>query len=177
MLFIILLAIFIIWLILYIIGKFIKYSFVYEQSTLIEVPPNMLWPIMINHRREKDWRNNILEVVKMPNIDGLPVWKEIHRNKKEEFLLQTVVSDGTKFILERKLIDHNKYGGTTRYEVNEDELGSKLTLKHHGEVYTSHAKLKHILLPGTKKVFVQQYLSDVKQRAIHVREERDDQLE
>lgn len=164
------------WLILYVIARFIKYSFSYEQSIHIEVPPSMLWPIMINHAKEKDWRNNVLEVVKMPNIDGKAVWKEIHRNK-EVFMLQTLLSDTSQFTLERKIINHKKYGGTYYFQITEDEGGSRLTIKHEGEVYNAHAKLRHILFPRTKTNFVRQYLSDVKQRAIHVREERDGLLE
>lgn len=176
MFFIVLAFVFIVFLILYVIGKIITVSYSVEQSEYIEVPPSLLWTIMINHRSEKDWRNNLLESVKVDAIDGKPVWKEVRRNN-ESFLMQTVRSDASTFTLERRIVDHKKFGGGYRLEITEEDGASRLHMKHSNEVYRPISKMLYTLFPKLKYSFVKQYLADVKHRALHVREERDGILE
>lgn len=165
-----------IWLALFIIGKLKPLTYTYERSAYIEAPPSMLWSIIVNHRNEKDWRSNLFEVAKQQNENGMAVWKEIRRNN-DVVLLKTTRSDAANNILEREIINNKNYGGTFRYEISEDGEGSQLKIKHYSEVYKGTLKIKHLLLPSLKKQFVTIYLSDVKQRALFLREERDGLLE
>lgn len=176
MFFVVLAFIIIVLLILYVIGRLITVSYTVERSEFIEVPPSLLWTIIINHSSEKDWRNNLVESVKVTPVDGKPVWKEVRRNN-ETFLFQTVESDASTFTLERKIIDNQKFEGGYRLQINEEEGASRLHMKHSNEVYRPISKMLYTLFPTLKQSFVKQYLADVKHRALHIREERDGILE
>lgn len=176
MFFVVIAFIAIVLLILYVLGKIITVSYTIEQSAFIEVSPSLLWTIIINHNSEKDWRNNLIEAVKLSPIDGKPVWKEIRRNN-ETMILQTVQSDATTFTLERQIMDNKKYGGGYRLEIKEEDGASRLYMKHSNEVYSPISRILYTLIPGMKQSFVKQYLADVTHRALHVREERDGILE
>lgn len=159
-------------ILLYIIGKLIKVAYTIERSEWIDIQPSTLWSIIVNHSSEKDWRNNVMETVRMKPIDGKPVWKEIRRSN-DTFLLQTTESNAAAFILERQIIDNKKFGGTYRFEIKEEDGGSRLYVKQASEIYAPFSKIMYVIIPSFKSAFARQYLFDIKQRALHVRVERD----
>lgn len=85
----------IIWLFVIILGKMLPAAYKVERSQYIDAPPSMLWSIIVNHLKEKDWRNDLLEVVKLGNQGEKPVWKEVRRDKKS-FNLKTTLSEAPR---------------------------------------------------------------------------------
>jgi hypothetical protein len=168
MIWIIVLAL-VIWGLVIIIGRMLPVTYTAERSEYIEATPSTLWSIIVNHQKEEDWRNNLIQVTKLPNQEGKPLWKEVRRGKKS-YTLKTILSDGPQKLV-REIVDNKKIGGQYSYVIEPEDEGSRLTIKHIHKIYTSSKRVQHSLFSSSNYAYINQYLSDVKQRALHLREE------
>lgn len=159
----------IIWSSIFITGKMLPSTYKVERTKYIDAPPSMLWSIIANHLKEKDWRNDLREVVKVGNQGEKPVWKEVRRDNKS-FNLKTTLTEAPHR-LEREIVDNKVVGGLYHYEIVPEEDGSRLIIKQTSKISSPYQRVKLFLLPSSKYAFIEQYLSDVKQRVLHLKEE------
>lgn len=163
-----LITVLIITAVLYVVGMMLPRAYQAKRSDHIDATPSQVWSIMINHLQEKDWRNDLAEVEKLPSRQGRPVWKEIRRDRKP-VVLQTVESEAAKLLV-REIIENKEIGGTYRFELEPAETGCRLTVTHHALVFKPFARLKTFLF-AKRTEFVDRYLNDLKQRVLHLKDE------
>ncbi len=158
-----------IWGITLLIGSLLPKAFISQYAETLEATPSVIWAIITNHAREKDWRSDLMEVGKLPNQDDKPVWRELRRDRNE-FKIQTISSDAPNRLV-RKIIANKKMGGQYIYEINQVEQGAILKVTFEGIINGAFARFKAWLFPSIKNRYVKQYISDVKQRLIYQSEE------
>lgn len=163
----------ILWALLYIIGKFLPNTYLSEKSAAFDIAPSRIWTIITNHRRENEWRNDLLEVSKLPNQDQKQVWKEVRRDRKS-YVLKTLVSE-VPHLLEREMTPTKKLGGHFRFEITPEGEGSRLKITHTAIISSPFSRLKMWLSPSAKHFFVDQYLYDLRQRILHLKEEEEEE--
>jgi hypothetical protein len=158
------------WLILMMIGRMLPKTYVVERSELIEAPISQVWTLIVNHAKEKDWRSNLAEVEKAPSQeDHKPIWKELQRDRRTSLLLKTIVSEAP-YRLVREIVNNKDIGGQYQYELVPLDETCRLKLKQEITIYKPFKRFA-FNLSSSKHAFVDQYMADLKQRILHLKEE------
>lgn len=151
------------------VGRLLPGTYTVTRSTQVQASPSALWAIVVNHGKEKDWRNDLLEIdrVSSPSASQA-VWKEKRRDGAV-IQLQTLESEAPRKLV-REIVNHKELGGTYTYVIEAvGEASSELKVTEVLEVRKPWRRIKLQLLSSKTNV-VDRYLYDVKQRAVTLKE-------
>lgn len=151
------------------VGRLLPGTYTVERSTQVQATPSALWAIVVNHAREKDWRNDLLEIdrVSSPSASQA-VWKEKRRDGAV-LQLKTLESEAPKKLV-REIVNSKELGGTYTYVIKPvGEASCELKVTEVLQVRKPWQRIKLQLL-SKKTDLVDRYLDDVKQRAVTLKE-------
>jgi hypothetical protein len=156
-------------LLVQLIGRLLPEQYRVQHGDIIDAVPGTVWTILVNHTREKDWRSDLIEIDRVTGKGPQPVWREKRRDGTI-LMLKTTESDPPQKLV-REIIEHKDYGGKITYEIQSvpDRPVSRLTVTEEMTVRRPWRRVKVHLL-SSKSARVKQFVHDVKQRALHLKE-------
>lgn len=161
-------------IIIYIGGTLLPKKIVGTKSDWLDAPSSLVWLIMTDHANENEWRSGVRLVEKVPSSDRKPLWKETHYGKLT-YTYKTIESK-TRQKLVREIVDHHYLRGTISYSLEEQEGRTKLTISQDFEVTKPlYRYVTQWFSPKTKEM--DQYISDLKQRILVIKERNEQQEE
>ena len=161
-------TILVIFVLIQVVGRLLPASFRAQSSETIDASPGKLWTILVNHAQEKDWRSDLIAIDKVSGAGSQQVWREIRRGGLT-LQLKTVESDAPHRLV-REIVNSKELGGRITCEIEPvREESSRLTVTEEIEVKKPWRRIKMQLL-SSKSAHVEQFVHDVKQRAIHLKE-------
>lgn len=158
----------VIWGVLYFIGLKLPESYTQQHSDIVDAPPHVIWSIMINHAKEKDWRSDLFDVERIMTKDGKMQWKEVRRDRTTSTLV-TLESDAPHRLV-REVVGQHNVGRKRTVEITSVQAYSRVTVTNELVLKKSFSKLGYFV-SSSKNNFVQGYVNDLKQRVLHLKEE------
>jgi hypothetical protein len=159
----------VLFLLVQIVGRLLPARYRVQHSDIVDAVPGTVWTILVNHAQEKDWRSDLIEVDRVTGMGPQPVWKEKRRDGTT-LLFKTIVSDPPQKLV-REVIEHKEFTGTVTYELGAvpERAATRLTVTEDMTVRRPWRRVKLHLL-SAKSARVRQFVHDVKQRALHLKE-------
>lgn len=115
------------------IGLFLPESHTATATRVVGGSPIEVWDAITDVERFTTWRPGLDEAERLPDRDGLPVWREAGRTGS--MTLQVTEFDPPRRLVTRIADEGLPFGGTWTYEVEEAEGGTRVTLTEDGEIY------------------------------------------
>ena len=102
-------------------------------SARLAAPPDSVWAAMTAVEAFPRWRPGVDTVQRLPDRDGLPVWRETGTHGS--MTLAVIAWEPPRRLVTRIADEDLPYGGTWTYELVPDGAGTRVTLTEDGEIY------------------------------------------
>lgn len=102
-------------------------------SVVVRGEPERVWAVITDVEGLPDWRPNVTETERLPDLAGLPVWRE--SGATGSMTLEVTVWEPPRRMVTRIADEGLPFGGTWTYALLPDPLGTRVTLTENGEIY------------------------------------------
>lgn len=114
-------------------GSLIPKGHTATRSTVIGIPPDVLWQALTDCSAFPQWRSDVKAVEILPDRDGHKVWREDGKNGK--ITLETIESIPPRRLVLKIADPDLPFGGTWTYLIESSATGSRITITEDGEIY------------------------------------------
>lgn len=115
------------------IGLVLPVDHTASAERVVQGTPDAVWATITSVAAMPSWRPGLEEAERLPDVDGLPVWRE--SGPTGSMTLQVTVFEPPRRLVTRIADEGLPFGGTWTYELETTGAETRVTLTEHGEVY------------------------------------------
>lgn len=117
----------------WIVGTLLPVAHTATAERVVAGSPDEVWRVMTDVDRLAGWRPGLDSVRRLPERNGLPVWRE--HASTGSMTLEVVESDPPRRMVARIADEGLPFGGTWTYELTPVDGGTRVIITEDGEVY------------------------------------------
>lgn len=117
----------------WIVGSLLPVAHTATLTRVVPGAPDDVWGAMTDVERLPEWRPGLDATERLPDRDGLPVWRE--DASTGTLTLEVVEWSPPRRMVTRIADEGLPFGGTWTYELTATDSGTRVTLTEDGEVY------------------------------------------
>lgn len=106
-----------------------------------------VWKTITDYRRQVTWRDDVSYVERLPNRDGMEVWRETGRRRRT-LVFETVESNPPRRLVRRIANEDLAFGGSWAFDVEEIGEVTVVTVTEEGEVYNPFLRFVSRVIVG-----------------------------
>lgn len=119
---------------IWLVGSLLPVSHTARVDRVVRGSPDQVWTAMTDVERFADWRSGLDSARRLPERDGLPVWRE---HASTGVMTMQVVEWRPRRRMVARIADEGlPFGGTWTYELAAADTGTRVTITEDGEVYS-----------------------------------------
>lgn len=116
------------------VGAMLPRSHVAARSLRVNRPPQEVWNVITNVEAFPNWRSGIARVERLPDANGLPVWRETDRRNNGLTLACEAFEPPRRLVT--RIADKNlPFGGAWTWVLAPAGSGCELSITENGEIY------------------------------------------
>ena len=112
------------------IGRHLPEAHQATVKTRLDASPARIWSLITNFADAPNWRSGLRQVERLADRDGLPVWVEVHRRRRQPLAFEQV--DPPHRLVLRSDGDELAFAGTWTFELAAEGDGTELTIHEAG---------------------------------------------
>lgn len=118
---------------IFVAGCFLPRSHQVTRSRALKQTPTVVWQAIIDYANMPTWHPEVIQVERMPDKNGHPVWKETDRRSYVLLLETTEATAPTRLV--RTIADEDgPFTGRWEFALTALEAGSRLSITEVGEI-------------------------------------------
>ena len=142
-------------------GYLVPQRHVATSSAFFPRPPETVWQVITHFEGNARWRTGLDRVERLPDRDGMPVWRE--HSRSGVLTIRAIELQPPRRMVGEIVGDDLPFGGTWTYEVTPEARGCRVRLTEDGEIYNPAFRLVSRFVLGYNGT-METYLADLAEK-------------